>query len=125
MFLSRRGYWPLSILTVPFDFWSGPFCTDTRTRSPFLRERIFLCCRTIPPFSMLSHEIPLTPNTMTGGAWERERQLSRAASKLKGPCIIVRRNGEAEALADRLVAKKTFDAATDSLNTYQRPLSRN
>ena len=42
---------------------------------------------------MLSHGIPSRPNAMTGGAWERGRQSPNAASKLKGPCIIVRRNG--------------------------------
>jgi hypothetical protein len=30
---------------------------------------------------------------MTGGAWERERLLRRAALKLKGLCITARRNG--------------------------------
>ena len=30
---------------------------------------------------------------MTGGAWERERLLRRAALKLKDPCITARRNG--------------------------------
>ena len=37
--------------------------------------------------------IPSRPNTMTGGAWERERLLRRAALKLKGLCITARRNG--------------------------------
>ena len=34
---------------------------------------------------------------------ERERQLPRAASKLKGPCIIVRRNGSRK---DGLISQK-------------------
>ena len=41
----------------------------------------------------LSHGIPSRPNTMTGGAWERERLLRRAALKLKDPCITARRDG--------------------------------
>jgi hypothetical protein len=54
------------------------------------RARIFPArfFRAIPPFSTLSHGIRARPNTMTGGAWERERQLPNAALKLKGPCII-------------------------------------
>src|SRR4029077_13647872 len=44
-------------------------------------------------FSRFRMESPSRPNTMTGGAWEHERLLRRAALKLKDPCITARRNG--------------------------------
>ena len=56
-------------------------------------ERTFICSKTILPFSTLLHGIPLRPNTMTGEAWERARQLPCAALKLKGLCITARRSG--------------------------------
>ena len=56
-------------------------------------ERTFICSKTILPFSTLLHGIPLRPNTMTGEAWERARQLLCGALKLKGLSITARRSG--------------------------------
>ena len=68
----------------------------------------------IMSFSMLLRGIPLRSDMTTGEAWERERQLPNAASKLKGPSIIARRNGSR---TDGLISRKAASPALGETTT--------
>ena len=91
-------HWSLLIFGVVL------FAQTRATRSPhFCVKGYYSVAEKYRRFPCFGMRTPSRPNTITGRAWERERQLPRAASKLKGPCIIVRRNGSRK---DGLISQK-------------------